>query len=54
MKGNLFVWLKDVVTTLGPIDLMLDAVDGGIGILLANLSKLLRNYGIITIVTRLK
>ncbi len=54
IKGNLCAWLKEVVTTLGPIDLTLDAVDCGIGILLANLSKLLRNYGVITVVAGLK
>jgi SAM-dependent methyltransferase len=54
IQGNLTAWLRDVVTTLGPVDLVLDAVDGTIGICVANLSKLLGNYGVITVVAGLK
>ena len=54
IKGNLATWLKEVVTALGPTDLVLDALDLGLGILLANLSKLVRNYGVMTVVAGLK
>lgn len=50
IKGNMIAWLKEVFATLKPGDLVVDAVDGGIAITLANVSKLIGNYGVITVI----
>ena len=49
-KGHARTWLKQVVTILGPKDLALDFVDIFIGLVLAEVSKLVRNYGVMTVV----
>lgn len=50
LKGNMAAWLKEVFATIKPVDLVLDSVDLTIAILVANLSKLMRNYGVITVI----
>jgi SAM-dependent methyltransferase len=54
IKGNLSQWISEIVTSLGPKDLVLDAVDLGLGIVLATMSKMVRNYGVITVVATKK
>ena len=48
-RSNEVAWFRDVVRELGPVDLALDIADLTLSVCLANLSKLLANYGIITI-----
>lgn len=50
LKGNLKKWLSEVVRSVGPLDLALDAVDMAVGLALARISKALGNYGVITVV----
>ncbi|MFH1115771.1 MAG: class I SAM-dependent methyltransferase [Pseudomonadota bacterium] len=50
IKGNLATWLAEVLRTVGPGDLILDAIDLALGVALANISKLMGNYGVITVV----
>lgn len=50
IKGNLGTWLAEVFRTVGPADLIVDAVDLAVGVALAKMSKWIRNYGVITVV----
>ncbi len=50
IKANLGVWLSEVLRTVGPADLILDAIDLALGVALAKISKLMGNYGVITVV----
>jgi SAM-dependent methyltransferase len=52
IKGNLQPWLTDVVKTVRPADVLIDALDLALGILVANISKALHNYGVITVIAR--
>lgn len=52
--SNLRPWLKEVLATVGPLNIIIDAVDLTAGVILANLSKLMRNYGVMTVVARPK
>lgn len=54
IKGNLRAWLQEVVTSVGPVDLFLDALDLGVGAALAGISRTLKNYGVITVVAGLQ
>ena len=54
IKGNLGVWLNEVLKTVGPMDLILDAVDLGIGVALAKISQVMGNYGVLTVVASVK
>ncbi|MEJ2718384.1 MAG: methyltransferase domain-containing protein, partial [Deltaproteobacteria bacterium] len=54
IKGNLREWVSEIVTSVGPKDLTLDAVDLALGIVLATISKMFRNYGVITVVAAKK
>ena len=49
LKGNMRKWLSEVVRSVGPLDLALDAVDLGVGLILARISKAMGNYGVITV-----
>ncbi len=49
-KGNLRAWLGQVLRSVGPLDLVVDALDLVIGIMAAKLSKLIGNYGVITVI----
>jgi hypothetical protein len=51
-RDNYSNWIKDVLKTLPLKDIFIDAIDLGIGVVLAKLSKYLRNYGMITVVLR--
>lgn len=50
VKGNARAWLAEVFRSLGPLDVALDLADLALGVLLAQASKLTRNYGVITVV----
>lgn len=52
IRGNFRGWLADVVRHVGPADLVLDAIDIVLGVILAHVSKLMGNYGIITVIAR--
>ena len=49
-RTNFIPWLSEVFSKLGPVDLMLDATDIALGLVVANISKLIGNYGVITVV----
>ncbi len=49
IRGNLRWWLSEVIRSVGPMDLILDAADIALGVLVAEFSKIVRNYGIITV-----
>jgi len=50
IKGNAGEWLTEVLRTVPPSEILLDAIDLAAGVVVANLSKLIRNYGVITVV----
>lgn len=50
VKANLRNWLSEVFRSVGPLDLVLDAIDLVLGLTLAQLSKAIRNYGVMTVV----
>jgi len=50
IRGNLLSWLKEVVSTVSSIDMIVDAFDLGLGIAVAETSKLVGNYGVITVI----
>lgn len=50
IRGNLGSWLKEVFESVPVKDLLVDAADLALGVLLANLSKVVRNYGAITVI----
>ncbi|MBM3299923.1 MAG: class I SAM-dependent methyltransferase [Deltaproteobacteria bacterium] len=52
IKGNLQAWLGEVVRVVGPVDILLDAVDLCLGVIVANFSKIIRNYGVMTVTAR--
>ena len=52
IKGNMGVWLAEVFRKVGPVALIVDAVDLAVGIAVAKLSKLMGNYGVMTVVAR--
>jgi len=52
IRGNLRPWLADVVKTVRPADILIDAFDLALGIFVANVSKAIRNYGVITVIAR--
>ncbi len=47
--GNFGSWMSEVLRSIGPVDLTLDALDLAFGVSLAALSMLIRNYGVITV-----
>ncbi|MGA8830858.1 MAG: class I SAM-dependent methyltransferase [Desulfomonilaceae bacterium] len=47
-------WIQEVMSSLSLWDIAVDGVDLAVGIMLANVSKLIRNYGVITVVARRK
>lgn len=53
IKGNLKVWLEEVLAAVGPADLAVDVLDLGLGVVLAAVSRVMRNYGVITVVAGL-
>ena len=50
IRGNARAWLVDVFRSIGPVDIFLDAVDLCLGVALANISKVIKNYGVVTVV----
>jgi SAM-dependent methyltransferase len=50
IRGNLGSWLKEVYETVALKDMLIDAADLTLGVFLANLSKVIRNYGTVTVV----
>ncbi len=50
-RGNAWPWFKEVATTLGPKDVTLDLFDLVLGVTLSQVSKLVRNYGVLTVVS---
>ncbi len=52
VKGNLGPWLKEVMRTIGPKDLFLDALDLVMGICLAHYARLIGNYGVMIVKAR--
>lgn len=52
IRGNLRQWLAEVIRHVGPLDLVLDAADMALGVILAKLSKLVGNYGVMTVIAR--
>jgi len=54
IKGNLGTWLAEVIKTVGPADMILDTIDLTMGVILAKISKLMGNYGVITVVASVK
>ena len=51
-KGNARMWLKEVAAALGPKDMAIDLVDLVVGVAVANISKLMKNYGVMTVISR--
>ncbi len=49
IKGNLKAWLAEVVRNVGPFDLALDALDMAVALALARISKIIGNYGVLTV-----
>lgn len=49
LAGNLRSWMLEVLRTVGPVDLVLDVLDLAFGVSLAVLSRLIGNYGVITV-----
>ncbi len=47
-------WIRDVVRSLSAWDIVVDGMDLMLGIVLANVSKLMKNYGVITVIARKK
>lgn len=52
INGNLKTWLREVVESVGPVDLFLDTLDLLLGITVATISRALGNYGVITVIAR--
>jgi SAM-dependent methyltransferase len=50
IRGNLGEWLTEVFRSVGPLDLALDMADLATGILVAKISKLIGNYGVLVII----
>jgi len=50
LKGNLVSWLKEVLTTVTPFDMLVDVIDLALAIVIAKVSKLVGNYGVITVI----
>jgi len=50
IRGNAAAWLAEVARKLNPLDILVDAVDLGIGIMVAKASKRIGNYGVMTVV----
>jgi SAM-dependent methyltransferase len=50
VRGNLRSWLNEVAASVSIKDMVIDAADLALGIAVANLSKVLRNYGTITVI----
>lgn len=54
VKGNLRDWLIEVKNTLGPLDIAVDAVDLAVGVVVSSISKMIGNYGVMTVVAGLR
>ncbi len=52
LMGNLWPWLKEVGATLTYKDMLIDLADIALGLLVAQWSKIIRNYGVITVIAR--
>lgn len=52
IRGNLHIWLAEVLRTVSPWNIAIDALDLCMGIIVAKVSKLIRNYGVITVVAK--
>ncbi len=52
IKRNLGPWIKEVLTHIRPADLVLDAIDLAVGLGVSYWARLIRNYGVITVVAR--
>lgn len=50
IRGNAREWLTEVFQTVPRSDIFLDAIDLAVGVIVAAASKLIRNYGVITVV----
>lgn len=53
IKGNLQAWLGDVFREMRVIDIFVDTLDISVGVIVANWSKIIRNYGVMTVIARL-
>ena len=49
LKGNLGIWLAEVRSRLTFWEMAIDAADLALGVAVAQVSKLIRNYGVITV-----
>jgi len=54
IKGNARWWLREVFKNLGPLDIMVDAADLLVGELVSEWSKLVGNYGTMTVIATLE
>lgn len=50
IRGNTRWWLGEIFRKLGPVDMALDAMDLFLGVLVAQWSKLIGNYGVMTVI----
>jgi len=50
IRGNTRWWLSEIRKKLGPIDMAVDAMDLFLGVLIAKWSKLIGNYGVMTVI----
>jgi SAM-dependent methyltransferase len=50
IKGNARTWLSEVLRSVRPVDILLDAIDLALGVALAKYSKMIGNYGVLTVV----
>jgi SAM-dependent methyltransferase len=50
VQGNTRWWLSQIAKNLGPVDMAVDAMDLCLGVLVAEWSKLIGNYGVMTVV----
>jgi 2-polyprenyl-3-methyl-5-hydroxy-6-metoxy-1,4-benzoquinol methylase len=52
IKGNARAWLSEVVRTVSPFNIAIDALDLCVGIIVAKTSKIIGNYGVMVVVAR--
>lgn len=54
IRGNASWWLREIWRELGPLDMAVDAADLMLGVLVAKWSKLVGNYGAMTVIATLE
>jgi SAM-dependent methyltransferase len=52
IDGNARDWIKEVLSSLPPSDILIDSLDIAIAIVLSGFSRLIRSYGVITVIAQ--